>query len=268
MEEQVYAVEAEACAEQTLSEHGVIGIPVDPFAIAEANGILVRADPQAGVSGCLLKCGDSFGIFYSTAVPNDRRVRFTVAHELGHFFLPGHPAILFSHGDGLHVSASGFTSTQWYERQADYFAASLLMPRTPFAAELRLVDLKGIELVEHLAARCETSLTATAIRYARLSEDPVAVIVSSRGRIEYCFLSDSIRDLPGVTRPRRGSPIPRKTVTGTLDGDARGESVTTLDVWFDGCEEIEVNEDALALGNYGKVLTVLFSQDALLDGDD
>lgn len=49
-----------------------------------------------------------------------RRQRFSIAHELGHYILE-HPSIAFSGGDG-------YMQTPEEERQADIFAAELLMP--------------------------------------------------------------------------------------------------------------------------------------------
>ena len=50
-----------------------------------------------------------------------------------------------------------------------------------------------------MADLCETSLTATAIRYAELSSDAVAVIVSMGKVIDYCIMSDAMKSLPQLT---------------------------------------------------------------------
>ena len=44
---------------------------------------LVAAKPLTGCSGCLIRQGDTFGIVYSSNLPNDGMVNFTIAHELG-----------------------------------------------------------------------------------------------------------------------------------------------------------------------------------------
>src|ERR1035438_8496989 len=40
-----------------------------------------------GISGCLMKVGDVFGILYSSRFASEGFKRFNVAHELGHYFL-------------------------------------------------------------------------------------------------------------------------------------------------------------------------------------
>lgn len=59
---------------------------------------------------------------------SDRRDRFTVAHELGHYFLH----YLYAKRDDHTSFARG--SRNRAETQANYFAASLLMPSEPFKA--------------------------------------------------------------------------------------------------------------------------------------
>ncbi len=42
------------------------------------------------------------------------------------------------------------------------------------------------EVFESMANLCRTSLTATAIRYAELTDDTVAVVISTASTIDYC----------------------------------------------------------------------------------
>ena len=50
-----------------------------------------------------------------------------MAHEIGHYRLPGHiDAVL--NAQGRHFSKAGFRSTDRYEQEADQFASALLMP--------------------------------------------------------------------------------------------------------------------------------------------
>jgi Zn-dependent peptidase ImmA (M78 family) len=141
--------------------------------------ILVEAKPDTaeGVSGMLLRHGDSFGILYATHIASEGFQRFSVAHELGHYLLDGHIDHLVP-GDGVHASHAGFVSADPYELEADHFAAGLLMPSNLFNRAMGK-RAPGLTAVEFLAQACRTSLTATAIRYAELSPNAVAVIVST-----------------------------------------------------------------------------------------
>lgn len=274
MSEKLARLEAENTAQKIVEECGFTSFPICPFDIARRHEIHVEAKQSSkpGVSGFLMRVGDVFGIRYAQHIQNDGFIRFTIAHELGHYFLPGHPDKLFPRGDGLHESRSGFISGDPLERQADYFASALLMPAHQFREAVDYAG-SGFSAIEKLATECRTSLTATAIRYTTFTDDAVAVIVSSGERIDYCFMSDSIRDYRGLTWIKKGTILPNGA-TKSFNRDStniaqarREESTSNLDDWFDGAPDVEVNEDVIGLGNYGKTLTILFT-DGLPDDEE
>jgi Zn-dependent peptidase ImmA (M78 family) len=149
---------AKQSAEAYLRNNGHTSLPVDPFAIAAKHDIEVRAKPDTaeGVSGMLLRHGDTFGILYATHLNNKGFEHFSIGHELGHYFLDGHIDHVLPR-DGFHTSHAGFVSADPYELEADNFSAGLLMPSTPFKRELNRRS-PGLGTVEHMADLCETSL--------------------------------------------------------------------------------------------------------------
>ena len=275
MSDKIARAEAEHAAAQLVKDCGYSSLPICPFEIAKMHDIHIEAKPsnKPGVSGFLMRVGNTFGIRYAQHIQNDGFMRFTVAHELGHYFLPGHPEKLFPRGDGVHESKSGFISGDPLERQADCFASALLMPDVLFR---RAVDNAGtgFSAIEKLAKLCRTSITSTAIRFTQFTDEAVAVIVSNGRHIEYCFMSERIRDLRGITWIKKGDSLPKGT---TLDFNAdplnieearQEEGSCFLDDWFDGAPQVEVNEDVIGLGSYGKTLTVLFTDEALDEDEE
>jgi hypothetical protein len=251
-------------------------LPIKPIAIAESKDITVQPwkPTKKGVSGFLMKQGDSFGIGYSEFIENDGFVNFTVGHELGHYCLDGHVEKLFSGGSGVHQSQSGFVSNDPCEKEADLFSAALLMPEILFRQALKTSG-EGFAAIESLATKCVTSITATAIRFAEFSDDAVAVIVSSDGRIDFCCLSPAIQEQRSITWLRAGDSIPSDTATAFFQRSEenirfgkRQEGTSTLDNWFEGAPRMEINEDVVGLGSYGKTLTVLFTPEAIDIDDD
>jgi hypothetical protein len=111
-------------AVQAVRDNGFKSLPVDPRQIAKASKIeLMPWKPdKLGVSGFLMRVGEDFGLGYSTAIENEGFINFTIAHELGHYFLSGHVEALIGYSDGIHYSASGFISNDLHEREADAFA--------------------------------------------------------------------------------------------------------------------------------------------------
>jgi hypothetical protein len=227
--------------EALLKQEGITSLPVDPLAIAVSRDILVEAKSDAadGVSGMLLRHGDTFGILYATYIPNEGFQRYSISHELGHFFLEGHIDHLLP-TNGIHSSRAGFISADPYELEADHFAAGLLMPAVLCKRLMTRRD-PGLDAIVSLANDCRTSLTATAIRFAELTDDALAVIISTGNTIDYCVLSDDMKSLPQLSWLKKGSPVPRGTATArlsvsaerVLSGDRSADEIDVID-WLGG----------------------------------
>jgi len=125
-----------AKAKKVLADNYIVEPPVDVEDLAAKNGLDVRtaefpAEYQ-GVSGFInLEAGRP--VVYVNSADSPHRQKFTIAHELAHWLLheneirtdPG-KAILFR-------IAIGETNTDPLEKQANAFAAELLVPMEFFA---------------------------------------------------------------------------------------------------------------------------------------
>ena len=259
------------CAREVVKDHGFVALPVNPKTIAAKKDIMVLAlSPKSpGISGVLMKVGDDFSIGYSTSINNVGFENFTIAHELGHYFLDGHVDALLQ--GGTHYSKSGFVSNEVHEKEADLFASELLMPEFLMRPAIKKGG-SGFGVIRRLAEEGQTSIVATAIRYAKLADDPVAVILSEGQHVRWCFMSDSLKDCRGVYGLAKGNLLPPQSASGVFnqqkdnvtDGK-RVEDFTSLRTWFERAPEIEIQEDVVGLGHYGKTLTVLFSESALAE---
>jgi hypothetical protein len=251
-------------AEKILDEEGLLSLPVDLEALAASRDIEVQAKPDAatGVSGMLLRYGDTFGILYATHISSVGYQRFSIAHELGHYFLDGHAEQLLPSPDSIHASRAGFASDNILEREADYFASGLLMPTDPFEREMRRRE-DGLDAIIELSELCLSSLTATAIRYADLARGAIAVIVSAGQDVEFAFLSEGIKTLQGIRWPRKGSAVPAGTLTSRFNAEfsrvqagSRDDDDMDISDWLGG-QSVRGKEDVIGLGKYGRTLTVL-----------
>ena len=118
-------------AEKILLDEGLLKLPVDLKSLAKSRDIVIKPinGNCGGVSGMLARHGNTFGILYANLGHSEGFKRFSIAHEFGHYFVDGHiDHIPFE--NGLHKSRANFTSNNRFEREADFFAAGLLMPRT------------------------------------------------------------------------------------------------------------------------------------------
>jgi Zn-dependent peptidase ImmA (M78 family) len=174
--------------------------PVDPFAVITSERRLLLAfgeDFGDAFDGRLEYQSPRFLLFYNTkydALPHagahHPRTRFSVAHELGHYFLDAHRQFL-KKGGRAHCSQTEFLSDNLSEREADSFAASLLMPSYLARPVVNKNELTLARL-DDIAQTFETSLISTAIRAVRLSDYPCAVAGLRDGGIAWMFPSDRL----------------------------------------------------------------------------
>lgn len=123
--------EIERIAHQTLIEHGMLSIPVDPVVIANRLGIRVSnaVFSDASISGMIAQRGDKKSLLVNDGDSVERK-RFTIAHELGHcvLHLDNEGEFVDSATDLFRTesnAAEGKTHKQ--EVEANEFAAALLM---------------------------------------------------------------------------------------------------------------------------------------------
>jgi hypothetical protein len=257
----------QALARKVLIEHDAMHLPVVPKAFAaEKLSIQVESfDPtEPDISGFLMRMDDRFGIGYSTAIASKGFQNFTVAHELGHYFIDGHFEALLN--EGLHMSRSGYISQDTYEREADIFATEFLMP-WKLISPIATRSVQGFPAIKAIADQCESSIIASAIRYTSVAKEPVAVVVSHDGVIEFMSSSDSFRQMPGIRWLRRGDRLP--PAVPSVEFASRAEWIancatveegTLLSQWFSSAPNVAVEEDIVGLGNYGRLLTVLIAE--------
>ena len=255
-------------------DDGYRSFPVDPFAIAAKHDLHIEQKPAGmpGVSGALIFAEPRPIIIYSTELENEGFERFSVAHELGHYFLPDHPDEILKAG-GQHFSRAGFSEgNSSIELEADHFAAGLLMPGELVRKNLDQHQV-GLEGICRLADDARVSLTAAAIRAAECASFPLCIIVSIGAEVRYAFPSAAFKGLGKRIFLRKGDPLP-SGVTAAFNAQpenvvsarrASGES--DLIDWFDTDRRLSLDEEVIGLGRYGFTLTVL-SSEALAEPDD
>ena len=166
------ADQVEEKAAETLRRHELITVPINPLVLAHLANIEVNnvEFTNSDVAGMIVKRGVDVAIFLNRSDPPFRK-RFTIAHELGHYFLH-----LEEDGEFVDEDANLFrrqpgegrqmTDDRRREIQANMFAASLLMP----AVDVRRYWNER-RSVEELARIFKVSSTAMGIRVDSLDLD-------------------------------------------------------------------------------------------------
>lgn len=273
---------ARRAANDLLDSYGVVQMPVDPEWLATQDGarVVEQSGFPDGCYGALCLSGGSFQILISADCPNPGHRRFTIAHEVAHFTIEGHLDGLTWTGE-FALSQGHFRGRRDpIEVEADCFASELLMP-TRWAKEIVERSRPGVDAVREIARQFGTSVSAAAIRFVALSAEPAVVILSNGLEIEWVAHSEHF-DAASWMRFRRhkGEWAPPGSATRHLG--ARRDHVLAgredlgsglLCEWFEGApRDVEVEEEVLGLGPFGRTLTVLacptLLEPDLLDGDE
>ncbi len=186
--------------------------------------------------------------------PRHPRVRFTLAHEAGHYFLHRHR--LRTHGpfrdDRITLEQGGKADDP--EREANEFAIEVLLPRGLVRERFARRPLIDITFIAKLADEANVSLQATAIRVAKETSDRICVLLLEGGLIEWVVVSDDWREARLPAGQLKGRPIPPGAVAARLGGDYREQRVPLVawapnQAWRDG----DLYESALATP-YGRIV--------------
>ena len=149
-----------------LKDNGIKSIPIDINAICKKEKITVSVKDltsaekkhEREISGALLVRGNERNIFVNiNDVPT--RQRFTIAHELGHYFLHHNEAA--SEND-LIISFRGERNEKEFE--ADFFAAELLMPEEQVSKAYKQLSIPFVSILA-----TQFNVSNAAMRY-RLNE--------------------------------------------------------------------------------------------------
>lgn len=157
----------EKLAMDILDTNGFNGIVVDPVKLATAYGIEVKNARFASndISGMLKKENGKTTIYVNSVEPTMRK-RFTIAHELGHYFL-NH----LEENDKLIHRKTDFFSNNSKELEANAFAAALLMDQYKVKDLYNKLDYIGVpieKIITKISNTFKVSRPAVNIRLKEL----------------------------------------------------------------------------------------------------
>jgi Zn-dependent peptidase ImmA (M78 family) len=266
-------VDLEALAKELLIALNMWRLPVDPIAIAKQEGIELAPGQYGERFDARIKyvrAEKSFIIFYKEASfgPSEGRVRFSLGHELGHYYIPHHRVHLLR--GKSHNSVTDFRSRDPFEVQADEFSSALLMPHELYVAKLKEWKVSNCNLADfcRLAEQAfHTSITSTVRRYVDFDWEACSLIMSEAGAVKWAKHSESMKALH-MGFVASGLKVPNKTPTGRLWGKLesgpsldREEGHVDADLWFDNPWRRRVWEESMPLGYTGLVLTFLVPEE-------
>jgi hypothetical protein len=279
----LYAAREKAAKEgEDIAEtYGFTRPPVDPFEIALAERSLIHLEEHDfgnAFDGLIRFVGPRFLICCNTkynAWPHKgarhTKVVFTLAHELGHFFLPGHRMYLVR-SKKPHESFTEFSADPLVEQQADSFATGLLLPGYLFKPVVNRENFPSQRTLGDARREFHVSLTGMLVRWTQLSDFPCTTIVIHNGRIQYGWISSALRSR-GAFRLRYGQQVMGRDAKQFIETDAtassyrEGHGAGAIRNWIDFDEtKLLTDEHYFAIPHSGTVWVTAFADEADLEG--
>lgn len=225
---------------------------------------LVKGASLPGFEGALYRAPKGktgWGIIYNTNILSPGRIRFTQAHEFGHYLLHR-----VKHPDGIECSSQDMV--RWdsdygqLEHEANLFASTLLMPLDDFRRQIDASEKPTIEQIDACAHRYGVSFTAATLRWLEYTERRALLVVSREGFIMWGRSSQRAYKSGAYFKTSGKSPIavPGQSLAalGTSNSNEISNAAHGTGVWFEEpCEEAVVTSD-----KFDFVASILFLENA------
>ena len=245
---------------------------VQPEEILKAKGITLSFGDYGTAFDGMLECENRrFHVFCNTGRGSPKgsgRARFTLGHELGHYFIDEHRNALLG-GVDPHGSLCEYASRERIEQEADAFAGNLLLPQGRFLAAGK-TERPGLAAILALAKKFQTSVSATAIRYVREELVPCTVIRWNPDGFAWKWFSPETHRAGYRKTIESHQALPADSATALAFSGAQPPNGSfhrcgsTAGLWFpfipgSSSKNAIIHEEAIALGQFG-VLTFLYPE--------
>lgn len=199
-----------------------------------------------------------WALLYNSAIPVPGRIRFTIAHELGHYILhrTGRMKFECSQADMLHWESK----EKQIESEADSFASYLLMPLDDFRRQIR-GEVTGLELIENCAIRYGVSLTAAILKWLEFTHQRAVLVMSRDGYVLWAKSSESARKSGAFIRTRgHVTEIPPDSASATMITAAveRSGIERAATTWFPNeAKDLSLREIRITSDRYDQTMSLL-----------
>lgn len=247
--------------------HNLDRFPVDVHALALETGNIfhwkdciteIRAEDLNTFEGALFPNDDrnKWMLLYNKSIRSPGRIRFTQAHELGHYIL--HRTLRDSFQcSGLDMIDLNQDEVS-LESQADSFASTLLMPLDDFRSQLG--NESSFEAIQSCADRYGVSLTAATLRWLQYTDVNAVLVVHRDGYMLWAVASKSASRSGAFFRTRSQTiPIPNRSLAAnhSLDTELVGQELDAQ-VWYPHAAlGTSLREMKICADHYDFVMTLL-----------
>lgn len=156
-----------------INKAGVMNLPIDVVKMAKSFNLEVKIKSYEGndeLSGVLIR-DEKQAVIGVNANHSETRQRFTIAHELGHYFMHEGEQLIIDKSYSVNFRHStSIDGSNIKEIEANTFAGLLLIPTKFLLEDLKEkpIDFLDQEAIKKLALKYNVSEQAMSIRLAKL----------------------------------------------------------------------------------------------------
>ena len=225
-------------------EYSQARFPDDPISLVEGR-------PLPGFEGGLFKDPEGnrgWAILYNSDIRSPGRINFTLAHEFGHYLV--HRS---RYPEGIQCTQTDMAGWdaeyQRIEREANEFAAWLLMPLDDFRQQIDPSRRPNLDDLGECADRYGVSLMASILRWLDYTKRRSVLVLSRDGFILWARASRPALQSGAFFRTKNQPPVPIPLVSLAADTQQTGvnfsERIHAEGIWFkEPCEEINLASEA------------------------
>lgn len=195
-------------------------------------------------------------------IEKSKRGRFTLAHELGHYFIDEHRLGLKKGILKAHPSLHDINRKEIIEYEADYFASCLLMPESRFRKHSGGKKF-SFETIKNLSESFQSSILSTVLKFSEIGTHEITAVISENNRVKWYAQS---KDFPKwAFKFKVGQMLPPTTVAGEfftkIDSKYTGIENVDPDDWFypkDARGNKVMHEQCYYSDSYGYVISLIW----------
>ncbi|MBQ8246046.1 MAG: ImmA/IrrE family metallo-endopeptidase [Lachnospiraceae bacterium] len=229
------------------------GTVTDVYMICKLLGIEVIEAPIK--ADAYLKCENGRSYIVLKESLSYKRKKFTIAHELGHFYIPWHAELMF----GCDISEMDYKRDYIpREKEANIFAAELLMPEEDFRK--RLTEKICYKLILDLAKVFDVSFQASLNRCIDLADEDCIAICSENNHIKWFRATE---EFPLYLNKKKVCPLSGAADLCNISAFGVKTIVEPGYVWFDNADDLYIEEEGIKFPKYNEVISIIHLKDEL-----
>ncbi|MDI3311599.1 MAG: ImmA/IrrE family metallo-endopeptidase [Thermoanaerobacterium sp.] len=227
--------------------------PIDVISICNNFNITIETDDIKDSEALFIIHNGIKKIILNQNIDYKPRKNFTIAHEIGHFYLPWHENKIY---DCKFSDIQSFHSNILQETEANQFAAELLIPTEFLINDINNKEI-NLSLIKILSKKYETSLASMGIKIIENTYEPVAIVVTENGKIKWSskskyFFKKILSNGLSVKEQSLAFDFYK-----SRDVYEQSDSVYSIAWLEDGSMEEYIKEESLPMPNLNMVFTLL-----------